>query len=244
MRYEERLVVYGLVQELAGGQYGGIESENINSLSNMSASFAALPSGASRSCTIVSAPESRCSVHMVSCGREGEGRHLPPPETCVPSLDEQAVQRLFTCTIIHCLLSLQFCSVNFASPKFEIHFDINNVVWCMLCVIQGSKGAAQHRAGYMTIYSTYAMRDILCTKPICTHRHVHVCLCLWIRDCCEISLLFSFVLLLVVRYALARSCTCTVYPCTHLVVYPYLQHFIQRERGRDGYVCMYNTGAV
>ena len=116
MRYEERLVMYGLVQELAGGQYGGIESEYINSLSNMSANLAALPSGASRSCTIVSAPESRCSVHMVSCGREGEGRHLPPPEICVPSLDEQAVHRLFTCTIIHCLLSLQFCSINFAPP--------------------------------------------------------------------------------------------------------------------------------
>ena len=161
MCYEERVVIYGLVQELAGGQYGGIKSQYINSPSNMSASLAALPSGASRSCTIVSAPESRCSVHMVSCGRGGEGRHLPPPEICVPSLDEQAVHRLFTCTIIHCLLSLQFCSVNFASPlpppKFEIHFDINNVVWCMLCVIQGSKGAAQHQAGYMTIYSTYAM---------------------------------------------------------------------------------------
>ena len=26
--YEERLVVYGLVQELAGGQYGGIESQH------------------------------------------------------------------------------------------------------------------------------------------------------------------------------------------------------------------------
>ncbi len=53
--------------------------------------------------------------------------------------------------------SILFSQLCLPPPKFEIHFDINNVVWCMLCVIQGSKGAAQHRAGYMTIYSTYAM---------------------------------------------------------------------------------------